>query len=100
MGALMMATDWSASPLGEPENWPSSLKTTVGLLLRAEALGARYFNSIYLVSTKSSPKKRRRAASSLGASGPRPKKSGQRWGSCCSRLRTRVRRASATGPVA
>src|ERR1700759_3453321 len=37
MGALMRDRDWSRSPLGDPEHWTSSLKTTVGLLLRAEA---------------------------------------------------------------
>ena len=37
MGALMRDRDWSRSPLGDPEHWSSSLKTTVGLLLRAEA---------------------------------------------------------------
>jgi signal transduction histidine kinase/CheY-like chemotaxis protein len=37
MGALMRDRDWSRSPLGSPEQWTSSLKTTVGLLLRAEA---------------------------------------------------------------
>ncbi len=37
MGALMGDRDWSRSPLGHPEHWTSSLKTTVGLLLRAEA---------------------------------------------------------------
>jgi signal transduction histidine kinase/ActR/RegA family two-component response regulator len=37
MGALLKDHDWSLSPLGGPEHWTSSLKTTVGLLLRAEA---------------------------------------------------------------
>jgi signal transduction histidine kinase/CheY-like chemotaxis protein len=37
MGPLMRDHDWSGSPLGHPEHWTSSLKTTVGLLLRAEA---------------------------------------------------------------
>ena len=37
MGALTRDRDWSGSPLGGPEQWTSSLKTTVGLLLRAEA---------------------------------------------------------------
>jgi hypothetical protein len=37
MGALIGARDWSNSPLGKPENWPASLKTTVGLLLRSRA---------------------------------------------------------------
>jgi PAS domain S-box-containing protein len=33
MGALMRAYDWSASPLGEPESWPQSLRTAVRILL-------------------------------------------------------------------
>jgi len=37
MGPLMRDHDWSGSPLGHPEHWSSSLKTTVGLMLRAEA---------------------------------------------------------------
>jgi signal transduction histidine kinase len=35
MGALMRAHDWSTSPLGAPERWPQSLRTTVGLLLQS-----------------------------------------------------------------
>ena len=33
MGALMRAHDWSATPLGSPETWPQSLRTTVRLLI-------------------------------------------------------------------
>jgi PAS domain-containing protein len=33
MGALIMARDWSASPLGPLESWPQSLKTAVDLML-------------------------------------------------------------------
>ena len=33
MGALMRIRDWRLSPIGEPENWPQSLKTAVRLLL-------------------------------------------------------------------
>lgn len=33
MGAHMRAHDWRASPLGVPERWPQSLRTTVRLLL-------------------------------------------------------------------
>src|SRR6476469_1348857 len=35
MGALMRAHDWSTSPLGNPDRWPQSLRTTVGLLLQS-----------------------------------------------------------------
>jgi len=34
-GALIRALDWSATPLGRPETWPQSLKTTVSLLLNS-----------------------------------------------------------------
>jgi PAS domain S-box-containing protein len=33
MGALMRGHDWSTTPLGAPENWPQSLRTTVRLAL-------------------------------------------------------------------
>jgi two-component sensor histidine kinase len=33
MGALMRAYDWESTPLGPPETWPQSLRTTVRLLL-------------------------------------------------------------------
>jgi signal transduction histidine kinase len=33
VGALMRAHDWSESPLGPPDGWPSSLRTVVALLL-------------------------------------------------------------------
>ncbi|MDY0883535.1 response regulator [Dongia soli] len=33
MGALMRAYDWSATPLGVPENWPKSLKTAIRIML-------------------------------------------------------------------
>ena len=33
MGALMREHDWSRTPLGAPETWPSTLKTLVRLLL-------------------------------------------------------------------
>ena len=32
-GAMMRALDWSATPLGPPEHWPQSLKTTVRIML-------------------------------------------------------------------
>ena len=34
-GEQMRATDWSATPLGSPEGWPSALKTAVSLMLGA-----------------------------------------------------------------
>lgn len=37
VGALIVTRDWQASPLGPPETWSTSLKTTLGMLLRAHA---------------------------------------------------------------
>src|SRR5215204_2591903 len=33
MGALTRGHDWSATPLGSPETWPQSLRTSVRILL-------------------------------------------------------------------
>ncbi|MCU1595062.1 MAG: histidine kinase [Frankiales bacterium] len=35
VGADLAAVDWSTSPLGEPETWPQSLKSAVGIVLRS-----------------------------------------------------------------
>ncbi|RZK02991.1 MAG: sensor histidine kinase [Novosphingobium sp.] len=37
VASLIVTRDWSASPLGPPETWSTSLRTTVGMLLRAHA---------------------------------------------------------------
>ena len=37
MGAAMAGTDWSRTPLGPVEQWPQSLRTTVGLCLSSRA---------------------------------------------------------------
>jgi PAS domain S-box-containing protein len=37
LGALIASRDWSDSPIGPPDQWPQSLKTTVGLILPAQA---------------------------------------------------------------
>jgi PAS domain S-box-containing protein len=34
-GAAIRAHDWSASPLGEPRSWPTSLRVAVSLMLRS-----------------------------------------------------------------
>jgi len=36
MGARMRAHDWSASPLGDPQAWPQSLRTLVRVMLNAQ----------------------------------------------------------------
>ncbi len=33
MGKLIRATDWSKTPLGDPKNWPQSLRTMVSVML-------------------------------------------------------------------
>ena len=33
MGHLIRETDWNKTPLGNPENWPPSLRTAVGIML-------------------------------------------------------------------
>lgn len=35
MGERMRAHDWSASPLGEPESWPQSLRAVVALMINS-----------------------------------------------------------------
>jgi signal transduction histidine kinase/DNA-binding response OmpR family regulator len=37
MGARMREMDWSATPLGPPEAWPQSLRSTVSMLLPSKA---------------------------------------------------------------
>lgn len=37
LGAKMRALDWSDSPLGPPHHWSQALKTTVSMLLAAQA---------------------------------------------------------------
>jgi signal transduction histidine kinase/DNA-binding response OmpR family regulator len=37
MGARMRGMDWSATPLGEPELWPQSLRSTLSMLLPSKA---------------------------------------------------------------
>jgi PAS domain S-box-containing protein len=36
MGALIRCHDWSTTPLGTLDSWPHSLKTAVGMILRAQ----------------------------------------------------------------
>jgi len=37
MGARMREMDWSATPLGQPEQWPQSLRSTLSMLLPSKA---------------------------------------------------------------
>lgn len=36
MGALMRAYDWSTSSLGNPQTWPSALRTAVGMMINSD----------------------------------------------------------------
>src|ERR1017187_5088764 len=36
MGALTRAKDWSKTPVGNPEDWPQSLRTTLSILLNSK----------------------------------------------------------------
>jgi len=36
MGALMRAHDWASTPMGPPQAWPSTLKTTIRLMLTSK----------------------------------------------------------------
>ncbi|KUJ60854.1 PAS domain-containing sensor histidine kinase [Flavobacteriaceae bacterium CRH] len=36
MGALTRAKDWSKTPVGSPDTWPQSLRTTLGILLNSK----------------------------------------------------------------
>ena len=36
MGTLTRSKDWSKTPVGDPENWPQSLQTALGILLHSK----------------------------------------------------------------
>jgi hypothetical protein len=37
MGERMRAMDWSATPLGSPDTWPQSLRSTISMLVPSKA---------------------------------------------------------------
>jgi hypothetical protein len=37
LGELMRTIDWSATPLGPPDDWPQSLRSAVSILLPSKA---------------------------------------------------------------
>src|SRR6185437_15584074 len=49
MGARMREMDWSATPLGPPEDWPQSLRSTLGLLLPSKAQIILFWGPEFLV---------------------------------------------------
>ncbi|MEE7546256.1 PAS domain-containing protein [Xanthomonas sp. Kuri4-1] len=55
MGALMRAHDWAATPMGPPETWPQSFRTSLSIMLNSTLLGAvlwgpelrLFYNDVY-----------------------------------------------------
>lgn len=48
LSRLMRTMDWSKSPIGLPETWSPSLKTTVGMLLAAQAQIVLFWGAEYV----------------------------------------------------
>jgi signal transduction histidine kinase/CheY-like chemotaxis protein len=48
LGAMMRAFHWSESPLGPPNHWSQALKTTVGMLLAAQAQIVLFWGSEFV----------------------------------------------------
>jgi signal transduction histidine kinase/FixJ family two-component response regulator len=49
MGARMRTTDWSRTPLGPPEQWPQSLRSTVSMLLPSKAQIVLFWGTEFVV---------------------------------------------------
>ena len=49
MGGRMREMDWSATPLGPPEQWPQSLRSTVSMLLPSKAQIALFWGPEFAV---------------------------------------------------
>jgi signal transduction histidine kinase len=49
MGARMRAMDWSQTPLGPPERWPQSLRSTVSMLLPSKAQIVLFWGTEFVV---------------------------------------------------
>lgn len=58
MGALMRAHEWAATPMGPPDTWPQSLRSSLSVMLNSTLLGAvlwgpelrLFYNDVYLQS--------------------------------------------------
>ncbi len=48
MSARIRRKDWSKTPLGPPESWPQSLKTSLGLLLHSGFPGTLYWGTDFI----------------------------------------------------
>lgn len=76
MGRLTRQFDWTTTPLGPPEQWPQSLRTTVSILLNARFPMflwwgpdlIQFYNDAY--------------RPSLGDNGKHPKALGQKGAAC------------------
>jgi PAS domain S-box-containing protein len=49
MGDLIRSTDWSGSPLGEPQFWPQSLRTALSVCLNSPIVSALYWGPEFRV---------------------------------------------------
>jgi PAS domain S-box-containing protein len=49
MGDLIRSTDWSSSPLGEPQFWPQSLRTALSVCLNSPIVSALYWGPEFRV---------------------------------------------------
>jgi PAS domain S-box-containing protein len=49
MGAHMRALDWSRTPLGPPQSWPQSLRSTVSMLLPSKAQICLFWGPDFIV---------------------------------------------------
>src|SRR6185295_18714222 len=49
MGARMRAMDWSTTPLGAPETWPQSLRSTLSMLLPSKAQIVLFWGPEFIV---------------------------------------------------
>src|SRR6185295_10268219 len=49
MGARIRSTNWSSTPLGPPEQWPQSLRSTVSMLLPSKAQIALFWGPEFAV---------------------------------------------------
>ena len=49
MGARMRDMDWSPSPLGVPEKWPQSLRSTLSMLLPSKAQIILFWGDEFIV---------------------------------------------------
>jgi PAS domain S-box-containing protein len=73
-GAMLRAADWSHHPLGAPENWSASLKTTLGIVMHAPVpmlllwgdAGHQFYNDAFLATDAG------KSAGALGAPGRPP----------------------------